>query len=389
MKNEELERRHARSRPTGLTFVRQYLYQLLEHANALIVAADRSGRIQLFNGLFSQLIGIRGEEMLGRELTFLAPEGERLPLAEAMAASLRGEAANFETCVSCSNGRQARVSLASSPIFSTKGQIDGFIAIGQDLTAVKELERRVIHAEKLASLGQFAASVVHEINNPLTAVVSLAESLLTRTLTMGSGSSNQEKLRKILDGCERILRFTRQLVSYARPAQEKSEALELDALLDNAVSYCDHILSHHGIRLERDYGEMPNILGVKGHLVQVFVNLITNACQAMQPGGVIHISTRCEGAYGMVRIQDHGLGIDDEDLERVFEPFFTTKAAGQGTGLGLSIAQGIVESHGGTIGAESALGEGTTFVIRLPFGPASTTYEGVVSDTEAHFPARC
>jgi signal transduction histidine kinase len=327
--------------------------------------------------------------MLGRELTSLAPEGERLPLTEAMAASLRGEAANFETCVSCWNGRQARISLASSPIFSAKGHVDGFIAIGQDLTAVKELERRVIHAEKLASLGQFAASVVHEINNPLTAVVSLADSLLTRTLTMGSGSSDQEKLRKILDGCERILRFTRQLVSYARPAQEKSEALELDALLDNAVSYCDHILSHHGIRLERDYGEMPNILGVKGHLVQVFVNLITNACQAMQPGGVIHISTRREGAYGLVRIQDHGSGIDDEDLERVFEPFFTTKAAGQGTGLGLSIAQGIVESHGGTIGAESALGEGTTFVIRLPLGPASTTYDGVVSDTQAHFPARC
>lgn len=389
MTNEDLERRDGSlTTPGGLTFVRRYLYELLEHANALIVAADRSGHIQLINNLFSQLIGVQSQELLGRELLALAPEGQRLPLAQAMSACLRGETAHFETWVACASGRQARISLASSPILSAKGQVDGLIAIGQDLTAIKELERQVIHAEKLASLGQFAASVVHEINNPLTAVVSLADSMLTRSLAIGSGSSEQDKLRKILEGCERILRFTRQLVSYSRPSQEKAEPLAIDKLLDNAISYCDHILSHHGISLEKDYAEIPKVLGVKGHLVQVFVNLITNACQAMQPGGAIRISSRGEGKDVVVRIQDQGSGIDHEDLQRVFEPFFTTKAAGEGTGLGLSIAQSIVEGHGGTIRAESALGQGTTFIVGLP-AVLANKYEGVVSDSHGQYPANC
>jgi PAS domain S-box-containing protein len=388
MKNEDLERRQSNLTPSGLRFVRRYLYELLDNANALIVAADRSGRIQLFNSLFSRLTNVQGEDMLGRELDSLAPEGQRGPLAQAIASSLRGETAHFETWIVCAAGRQARISLASSPIWSAKGQVDGLIAIGQDLTAIKELERRVIHAEKLASLGQFAASVVHEINNPLTAVVSLADAMLTRSLTMGSGANEQDKLRKILESCERILRFIRQLVSYARPSLEKSEPLDLDKLLDHAISYCDHILSHHGISLEKDSGEITTVLGVQGHLVQVFVNLITNACQAMQPGGAIRISTRREGRHVVVRIQDQGSGIDLQDLKRVFEPFFSTKAAGEGTGLGLSIAQSIVESHGGTIRAESELGQGTTFIVGIPTLLANA-YEGVVSDSQGQYPVNC
>jgi PAS domain S-box-containing protein len=345
---------------------------LLEQANALIVATDRQGKVQLFSKLFSSLTGWRKEEVLGRDFLGLIPDGERKRVAQVLASALSGEGGcNFETRIVGCLGREARVSLASSPLVGADGQVDGMIALGQDLTSLKELEHRIIHAEKLASMGRFAASVAHEINNPLTAVVSYADALLARSIA--TENPDREKLRKILDGCERILRFTRQLVSYARPSPDRLERVELNTLLDTALSYCDHVLSHYGIAVEKDYQTLPEVLAVKGNLAQVFVNLITNACQAMQPGGCLHLSTTHEGMHAVIRVTDNGKGMDLQTVERVFEPFFTTKPDGVGSGLGLCIAQNIVESHGGKIDVESSIGNGSTFVIRLPGSPSGDT----------------
>jgi PAS domain S-box-containing protein len=352
---------------------------LLEHANALIVATDRQGRIQLFSKLFSSLTGWRKEEVLGRDLLGLIPEGERKRVAQVLATALRGEGgSNFETRIIGCLGKEARVSLASSPLLGADGHVDGMIALGQDLTTLKELEHRIIHAEKLASMGRFAASVAHEINNPLTAVVSYADALLARSIS--TENPDREKLRKILDGCERILRFTRQLVSYARPSPDRLERVELNTLLDTALSYCDHVLSHYGIAVEKEYQAVPEVLAIKGNLAQVFVNLITNACQAMQPGGSLHLSTTREGVDAVIRVTDNGKGMDLQTVERVFEPFFTTKPDGVGSGLGLCIAQNIVESHGGKIDVESSIGNGTTFVIRLPVPSGDTVLQTLTFD---------
>ncbi len=355
------------------------LAELLEQANALVVATDRQGRVQVFSGLFSSLTGWSKEAALGKDFLTLFPEGERMRAAQALAAALQeGRRSNFEARIGGPLGREARIALASSPMLGEEGRVEGMIAIGQDLTTLKELEHRIIHAEKLASLGRFAASVAHEINNPLTAVVSYAAALLARSTD--SGSQDREKLRKILDGCERILRFTRQLVSYARPSQDRLERVELNKLLDTALSYCDHVLSHYGICVEKDYQDLPELSGIKGNLAQVFVNLITNACQAMQPGGTLRLSTWQDGHCAIIRIADNGAGIDPQTLEKVFEPFFTTKADGTGTGLGLSIAQSIVESHGGKIEAQSTIGVGTAFVIRLPGPQSEATVAGLTHD---------
>ncbi|HXN41706.1 MAG TPA: PAS domain S-box protein, partial [Myxococcaceae bacterium] len=156
---------------------------LLEHANALIVATDRQGRVQLFSKLFSNLTGWRKEEVMGRDLLGLIPDGERKRVAQVLATALRGEeGSNFETRIIGCLGKESKVSLASSPLFGADGQADGMIALGQDLTNLKELEHRIIHAEKLASLGRLAATVAHEINNPLTAVVGCADALLARSI---------------------------------------------------------------------------------------------------------------------------------------------------------------------------------------------------------------
>jgi two-component system NtrC family sensor kinase len=169
-----------------------------------------------------------------------------------------------------------------------------------------------------------------------------------------------------MENVKRIQRFTNDLVSYARPAKDRPEATDLQRALDLAVTFCDHVLSQHGISVHRRYGEVPLFPAVKANLVQVFVNLITNACHAMKPGGVVTLETVVDGAHAVVRVSDCGTGIDPKMQERIFEPFFTTKADGKGTGLGLSIVQQIVDAHGGVVKIESALQVGTTFEIRLP-----------------------
>ena len=350
-----------------LTFVRKYLEELLEGANALILVANRERQILVFNDKLSQLMGLSKEQVLGKDVLQFVPDSERLRLMRVLNAALRGEkVTNFETRLLGQGGQEIRVSFNTSSVLSSSGgEVEGVIAIGQDLTVVRELEKRVIQAEKLSSLGQLAASVAHEINNPMTAVAAYANSLLQRARVTPGMSGDEEKLRKIIDNSERILRFTRDLVGYSRP-QDKPESVDINATLDLAVGFCDHVLTQHGIHVERRYGEVPPIQAVKTNLVQVFVNLVTNACHAMPPGGRVLLSTGMDRSDVVVHVGDSGTGIDPKNLPRIFEPFFTTKPEGKGTGLGLSIVQSIIERHGGEIGVESTVGEGTVFLIRLP-----------------------
>ncbi len=350
-----------------LTFVRRYLEDLLENGNALILVVNRDRRVVVFNRALATLTGLEKGLVLGGDVTQLVPDGERLRVAQAFSPPQHGQSSSFETVLLGQSGREHKVTFSTSLLTNQAGEVEGVIAIGQDLTKVRELERRVIQAEKLASLGQLAASVVHEINNPMTAVVTYADALLSRAVANPQADANDvEKYRRISSNAERVLRFTRDLVSYARPAQERPEDIELGPLIDRAVGFCEHVLAKHGVSVERDYGEVPRFLGVRQNLVQVFVNLITNACHATPTGGRVRLATRVVGERVQVRVQDNGSGIPEDVRAHIFEPFFTTKPDGKGTGLGLSIVQGIVEKHGGVIEVESQRNVGTTFTLWLP-----------------------
>ncbi|MFL5346582.1 MAG: ATP-binding protein [Hyalangium sp.] len=350
-----------------LTFVRKYLEDLLEKANALILVANRDQQVVVFNQAFSALTGFKKEEVLGKDVFELIPESEQLRVGSIIGAAMRGESVNnFEMRVRSRDG-EVRVAVATSTVLTPQGEVEGVIAIGQDITVIKELEKRIIHAEKLASIGQLAASVVHEINNPMTAVAAYSESLLMNArLRPDASPADVDKLRKIQESSQRILRFTKDLVSYARPAKDKPELVQLNALLDRAVGYCEHVVVQAKVSVRREYAELPPISAVRANLVQVFVNLITNACHAMRPGGQVTLTTRQEGQEVVAEVRDTGTGIEPKNLSRIFDPFFTTKEEGKGTGLGLSIVQGIVESHGGRITVKSTLGQGTAFTLRLP-----------------------
>jgi signal transduction histidine kinase len=235
---------------------------------------------------------------------------------------------------------------------------------------LERLQAHMIQAEKLASLGQIVAGVVHELNNPLTSIIAYAEYLARKSrarLPDEDAADALERLRRIEDAAGRILRFSRDLVAYARPSTEIPGPVLLSEVVDKALVFCEHEFA--GITVERNLPHLPAIRAVGGALTQVFVNLFTNAAHSMtKGGGRLRLSARVDSAAHAVlcEIEDEGSGIEAEHLPLIFEPFFTTKIEGRGSGLGLSIVRGIVDALGGTISVQSVPGEGTTFTLSLP-----------------------
>jgi signal transduction histidine kinase len=237
------------------------------------------------------------------------------------------------------------------------------------------IDQRMLQADKLATFGQLAAGLVHELNNPLTSIVAYSDYLLRKWVSLGPeacvvDADAVERLRRISESANRMLRFTRDLVSYARPSSGIDTPVVLHGVIDQAVAFCEHVLSSAGVGVERRFGtDVLMVRGVSEQLVQVFVNLLTNAAQAApEQGGQVVLGTSLDAQEHriVVVVEDNGSGIAPEHLANVFVPFFTTKREGHGTGLGLSIVKGIVESHRGQIHVESRRGHGTRFVITLP-----------------------
>lgn len=238
-----------------------------------------------------------------------------------------------------------------------------------DARELRALNSHMVQAEKLASLGQIAAGVVHELNNPLTSIVAYTDWLIRKAGPTGDPDS-LERLRRIGESSSRILRFTRDLVAYARPSSEVPVPVSIRHVIEQALAFCEHVIAQHGAGVERLFSDdVPTVRGMPEQLVQVFVNLFTNACHAMPAeGGVLAVSTQLneERTHVIVFVDDNGHGIALDHLQAIFAPFFTTKVDGRGTGLGLSIVKNIVDNHGAEIRAERNASGGARFVLAFP-----------------------
>jgi signal transduction histidine kinase len=228
-------------------------------------------------------------------------------------------------------------------------------------TELRALNTHMVQAEKLASLGQIAAGVVHELNNPLTSILAYTQ-YLARKMTDPDAT---ERLSRIQESASRMLKFTRDLVTYARPSSEAAVPVSIHTVIDQSIAFCEHILADVGATVDRRFGEgVPPVSGKPEQLTQVFVNLVTNACHAMPRGtGRLVITTSVQDSIVCVVVHDNGHGIARDHLPLVFAPFFTTKTEGRGTGLGLSIVKNIIDSHGGAIRVESETDDGARFVL--------------------------
>lgn len=255
------------------------------------------------------------------------------------------------------------------PIFDEKELVSQAIIIEQDVTEKHNLEVNLIQSEKLAAVGQLAAGVAHEINNPLTAIIANAQ-LLRREIP----ADNLEQLDSIklieLAGT-RASQVVRNLLGIARKEKYDFEPVDLNETIQNALSLVQHELVGRPIRVQLSLSsDMPAARISQDQIQGVWINLILNAIDALdKPEGVITIQSQFTGAGFIVIITDNGKGIAQDHLPRVFEPFFTTKSPGRGTGLGLSVCMRAIRLHGGTIQVDSEAGEWTRFTITLP-GPA-------------------
>jgi signal transduction histidine kinase len=232
-------------------------------------------------------------------------------------------------------------------------------------------EAMLVQAEKLATLGQLASALVHELNNPLTSIVAYTDFLTKRAHARlpAVDPDEIERLRRIGESATRMLRFTRDIVQYARPSTTRGPVI-ISGVIDQALSFCEHVIDESNVTVERRFGHgvLP-VAGAAEQLAQVFVNLVTNACHAMaETGGLLVVSTELvmEDTRVRVTVEDDGHGIDPTNVPRIFEPFFTTKPEGRGSGLGLAIVRSIVEAHDGTIAVAASAPRGTRFTLLLP-----------------------
>ena len=261
---------------------------------------------------------------------------------------------------------------------------------------LESLQAQIIQSEKMASLGQLAAGVAHELNNPagflygnmemLGEIVRGLERLLAfyETVPLGGEEATRASaikdeidyehtladLRSIIgdcrDGAGRIRDVVQNLRTFSRLDEAEFKKVDIHEGIDSTIRLLTHFYGDGRVTLLRDYGELPPVDCYAGQLNQVWLNLLVNAAHATRDGGEVRITTRGEAERVVVRVSDTGRGIAPEHLTRIFDPFFTTKPVGEGTGLGLSVTYSIVERHGGEITVESELGKGTAFTVTLP-----------------------
>ncbi len=385
------------------------LEQIVDSMQATLVVTDGQGRIQRVNRALLQLLGYAEEELLGHPLSQICTN-EDLPGAIPVAAMHSESLAlvRVETRYRCRDGRLIPMLCSRSALREGEGQ-EGVVCVGFDLSERKEFAAQIFQSEKLASIGQLAAGIAHEINNPLGFILSnlgtLAEysrdilglvreyERLYQALDSGKADQvSQARLRvgtcraevdigylmgdldqligESREGAERLRRIVQSLREFTHLDQTEKIHASLNECLESALTIAWNELKYKA-EVVKDYAVLPQVPCYPQELNQVFINLLVNAAQAIAGQGTISIRTFQTDQWVCAAITDTGQGITPEVRRRVFEPFFTTKPVGQGTGLGLSTSYHIVvHKHGGDLLVESQEGAGTTFTVQIPLGDA-------------------
>jgi len=345
---------------------------LVESAEDLIFTVDREGRFQSLNTFTAKFFGGIPEAFVGRHIASAFPEPSATRQARLIAQVHRSGKSIREEFELPMSDQSAWISANFMPVKTDAGEVGSILCIARDITETKNLQRQLVNAEKLASLGTLAAGVAHEINNPLGVILGFCELLLRKS---DKDSQQYEDLKTIERQGLLCKETVENLLSFARPEKQAPEFSDLNHCIEEITKIVRHLLEKNGISLVLDLGaHLPPVKADARQLQQVFLNLITNAMAAMENGGTLTIRSSFERPTrrAVAQFQDTGVGIPADHLDHIFEPFFTTKPEGQGTGLGLFVSYGIITGYGGAIDCAStptsALGKqtGTTFTVKLP-----------------------
>jgi PAS domain S-box-containing protein len=408
--------------------LQRYNENIIQNMNSALVVVDLEGRITYANPTAERILDTKPGSLRGRPVWewFAGAPREEVLISRTLRENARFRGA--ETAITRADGRIVPIGISCAPMSDRDGARIGAVAIFQDLTEMKQLQRQVLQAEKMASIGQLAAGVAHEINNPMgfihanlcqmseylddlakvwdkvEALRKAVQALHPAPIAEGGPARDSEQkvpeeirratarldaviekveadflisdfgkaVRESLEGSERIRHIVQDLRAFSHQDTGEREESDLNQCLDSTANIVWTMMKH-SVTLTKQYQELPPMHCYPMQLKQVFMNLIVNAYQAIEARGVgeqargeIQLRTERRGDAVAVLVTDNGIGIAPDALDRIFDPFFTTKEVGVGTGLGLSTSFNIVQRHGGTIRVESVEGQGSTFEVLLP-----------------------
>jgi PAS domain S-box-containing protein len=345
---------------------RDFSGKILNNTQSLILVADTAGVVSYANRRWQDM-GYEQRQVLGASLETLVGPGRRQAFKDAFNAILGGQQVdNLDLQILRGDGRVGQFSVNLSPMRDEQGNVTSIVVVMSDITDAATLQAKLMHAEKMAAVGQLVSGVAHEVNNPLTAILGFADLLMENE---DVPEVARKDLRVILQEAQRTKLIVQNLLSFARQMPPQRKPVELNSILRRTVQLRSYDFQSHGVEVIEELDqELPFVIGDSHQLQQVFLNILNNAYDAVrETGRSARIEIKTESASGFVQVsfRDNGYGISNAD--RIFDPFFTTKEVGKGTGLGLSICYGIVHEHGGEIICHNNAGaDGATFVVRFP-----------------------
>ncbi len=363
--------------------LKSFYESIIQNLRSGLITTDDKLHITHVNRSAEQCLGYKRDELIGQPLSIILLEEQRAKrcLFRDFAEELDQDAGYLaEMSMVCKDGTVIPTESCFSVITDARGVITGLSCIFRDITAKKAMEAHLARIDRLASLGELAAGVAHEIKNPLAGIAG-AMQIMAREF--GEDPATNDIFQEIFSQIKRLDGFVNNLLQFAKPSVPKFRMVRLDEILNSALFLASRQLQDKFIKIELNYGkDQPEIHGDQGLLQQVFLNIILNAVDAMENDGTLEIhicwdekgkqcaKSECISSYSRIKsgvkvvIKDDGHGIPQDKLNSIFNPFFTTKP--HGTGLGLSISHRIIEQHNGAIFVESTPDQGATFTVCLP-----------------------
>jgi len=355
---------------------KKFLETILNGINDQMMVIDLDYRIVEVNRALLEMVGMRREDVVGKHCYEVSHHLQEpcsspdhpCPLKDAVA---NGKAASTTHVHFAKDGREHYIHVVCHPIFDESGKVVRVIDLSRDITKEVIDRTRMLHDDKMTSLGRLSASVVHEINNPLTGILNFIK-LMQRMLNKGQPSeadlaNMKTYLEMVYNETSRVSKTVSNLLAFSRKTKPEFTVVDLHQLIEETLALTEYQMRLQGITVKRQFAD--NLLPVSadpGQLKQALLNLFLNAQDAMPQGGTLTVQTKnYHNREVIIRVTDTGVGIPKESFSQIFEPFYTTKKKG-GVGLGLSVVYGIIRDHKGLIKVDSIVGQGTTFTIRLP-----------------------
>jgi len=360
-------------RTRDLSLSERKFRHFFENSKDIVYFSDLDGNITDINSSGLQILGL---ENSSGDLNFHQLFNNSEVLAAYLAAVRdKGFVSDLEVECIGRDGTVRHILLSANGIYDNNGELVGFEGIGKDMTRLRTITEQLINQEKMASVGEVAAGVAHEINTPLGIILGYAQLMLDDFDRDSEEYANMQVIERQTKACRRIVS---DLLKFSRQSRSVKSSIDLNEIIKAVLSITEHTLNINKIKVERRFDpRLPLMYGDAEKLSQVFINLFTNAQHAMEEGGVLTVATGHGSGEIRVTVADTGTGIREEIKHKIFDPFFTTKEVGRGTGLGLAVTYGIVQEHGGAITVESPVGggdpdgeqPGTAFHFRFPAEP--------------------